>query len=52
MAEQHEYAPLSTNALMGHLRDRGVSIKGSLSKKKLQNIGYYHGYKGYRFSRE
>lgn len=52
MSKQVEHVPLSTNALMRHLRARGVSIKGSSAKKKLQNVGYYHGYKGYRFARE
>ncbi|EEA89321.1 Abi family protein [Collinsella stercoris] len=52
MGKQLEYVPLSTNALMRHLRAQGVSIKGSSAKKKLQNIGYYHGYKGCRFARE
>lgn len=52
MAKRREFIPLSTDALMKHLRANGVSVGGSLSKKKLQNIGYYHGYKGYRFSRE
>lgn len=52
MDKRHEYIPLSTNALMRHLRVHGVNIEGSLSKKKLQDIGYYHGYKGYRFARE
>lgn len=52
MGKQLEYVPLSTNALMRHLRARGVTIKGSYAKKRLQNVGYYHGYKGYRFSRD
>ena len=52
MGRRLEYVPLSTNALMRHLRARGVSIKGSSAKRKLQNVGYYHGYKGYRFARE
>lgn len=52
MGKRLEYVPLSTNALMRHLRAQGVSIKGSSAKRKLQNIGYYHGYKGYRFARE
>lgn len=52
MRKQHEYVPLSTNALMRHLRAHGVNIAGSSDKKKLQNVGYYHGYKGYRFARE
>lgn len=40
----------TTNGLMRHLRDKhGIKINGSKQKKDLQNIGYYHGYKGYRF---
>lgn len=35
---------------MRHLRDtHGIEISGSKQKKDLLNIGYYHGYKGYRF---
>lgn len=34
---------------MKHLRNQGVSIGGSAQKRKLKNIGYYHGYKGFRF---
>lgn len=34
---------------MKHLRNQGVSISGSAQKRKLKNIGYYHGYKGFRF---
>ena len=42
-----EFKPLSTNSLMAHLRNEcGISIGGSTEKRKLQNIGYYHGYKG------
>ncbi|MDO4289600.1 MAG: Abi family protein [Eggerthellaceae bacterium] len=41
-------SPKSTNSLMKHLRDQGVSIGGSTQKRKLRNIGYYHGYKGFR----
>lgn len=37
------------NSLMKHLRESGVAISGSSQKRKLKNIGYYHGYKGYRF---
>lgn len=45
--------PKSTNALMKYLRDeKGVEISGSSHKRKLRNIGYYHGYKGYRFIRK
>jgi abortive infection bacteriophage resistance protein len=40
----------TTNGLMRHLRDKhGIEISGSKQKKDLLNIGYYHGYKGYRF---
>lgn len=42
----------STNALMKHLRQKGISITGSKDKRDLQNIGYYHGYKGYRFYKQ
>ena len=42
--------PKTTNALMKYLRDKkGISISGPLQKRKLRNIGYFHGYKGYRF---
>lgn len=44
--------PKSTNALMKYLRDeKGMNIQGSTQKRKLRNIGYYHGYKGYRYIR-
>lgn len=40
----------TTNGLMRHLRDEhGIVISGSKSKQALLNMGYYHGYKGYRF---
>ncbi len=42
----------STNALMKHLRKKGIAISGSKDKRDLQNIGYYHGYKGYRFYKQ
>lgn len=43
----------TTNGLMRHLRDsHGIEISGSKQKKDLLNIGYYHGYKGYRFIRK
>lgn len=42
--------PKTLNSLMKHLRDSGVCINGSGQKRKLKNIGYYHGYKGYRFA--
>ena len=41
--------PKSIDSLMKHLRDQGISISGSGQKRKLKNIGYYHGYKGFRF---
>ncbi len=41
--------PKTINALMVHLRSKGLSINGSKQKQILKNIGYYHGYKGYRF---
>lgn len=35
---------------MRYMRDKkGISINGSSQKRKLRNMGYYHGYKGYRF---
>lgn len=35
---------------MRYLRDqKGIEIHGSAQKRKLRNIGYYHGYKGYRY---
>ena len=47
MSEKH---PKTTDALMRYLRDKkGISIGGSSQKRKLMNIGYYHGYKGYRY---
>ncbi|MDX5746207.1 Abi family protein [Bacillus cereus group sp. BfR-BA-02570] len=40
----------TTNGLMKHLRDEhSIEISGSKNKKELLNMGYYHGYKGYRF---
>lgn len=39
----------TTNQLMAHLRTNGMSISGSRQKKELELMGYYHGYKGYRF---
>ena len=42
--------PKTTDALMRYLRDKkGIAIGGSPQKRKLMNIGYYHGYKGYRY---
>ena len=42
--------PKTLNSLMKHLRNSGVNINGSTQKRRLKNIGYYHGYKGYRFA--
>lgn len=40
----------TTDGLMRHLRnDKGIQIGGSSEKRQLSNIGYFHGYKGYRF---
>ena len=40
----------TTNALMKYLRTtHNISIAGSKDKRDLINIGYYHGYKGYRY---
>ncbi len=39
----------TTDGLMRHLRDNGISISGSKQKRLLINTGYFHGYKGYRF---
>lgn len=42
--------PKTINGLMKYLRDtKGLNISGSSQKQKLMNIGYYHGYKGYRY---
>lgn len=40
----------SINGLMKYLREKhNMKIEGSNDKKKLKNVGYYHGYKGYRY---
>lgn len=42
--------PKSINSLMSYMREvKGVHIEGSGDKRKLRNMGYYHGYKGYRY---
>lgn len=41
----------TTDGLMRHLRNHGISIAGSTQKRQLMNTGYFHGYKGYRFFR-
>ncbi len=42
--------PKTLNSLMKHLRSSGIAIGGSAQKRTLKNMGYYHGYKGYRFA--
>ena len=43
----------TTNSLMKHIRDNhNISINGSRQKTNLINMGYYHGYKGYRFIKD
>ena len=38
------------NQLMIYLRNKHqIQISGSLQKRRLRNIGYYHGFKGYRY---
>jgi abortive infection bacteriophage resistance protein len=40
----------SIDSLMKYLRDaHKIKISGGTHKRKLRNIGYYHGFKGYRF---
>lgn len=39
----------TTRGLMRHLRKRNIPIQGSRQKCQLMNMGYFHGYKGYRF---
>jgi len=40
----------SIDSLMRHIRVKhNISISGSSQKRKLRNIGYYHGYKAYKF---
>ena len=40
----------SINGLMKYLRKKhNIDINGSLDKQHLKSVGYYHGYKGYRY---
>jgi abortive infection bacteriophage resistance protein len=40
----------SIDSLMKYLRDNHhIDISGSSQKRKLRNMGYYHGFKGYRY---
>jgi len=42
----------SLNFLMRHIRDSsGIRISGGAHKRALAQMGYFHGYKGYRYSR-
>ncbi|HSP47600.1 MAG TPA: Abi family protein [Clostridiaceae bacterium] len=42
----------SINSLMKKMRtETNIAISGSRQKKELLNMGYFHGYKGYRFVR-
>ena len=41
----------SFNVLMQHMRRSGLNINGSYQKRQLMLMGYFHGYKGYRFSK-
>lgn len=42
--------PKNINSLMKYMRDvKGIKIEGSTQKRKLRNMGYFHGYKGYRY---
>lgn len=42
----------STTGLMAHMRERhNIKISGNSSRRDLLNMGYYHGYKAYRFVR-
>lgn len=46
----HKSSPKSINALMKYLRTcKNIDISGASDKQKLMKIGYYHGYKGYRY---
>lgn len=41
----------SLDALMRHIRQTsGMAISGAAQKQSLAEVGYFHGYKGYRFS--
>lgn len=42
--------PKSINSLMDYMRDeKNILIEGEEQKKKLRSMGYFHGYKGYRY---
>ncbi len=40
----------SINSLMKYMKDnKGIEINGSRQKRNLRYMGYFHGYKGYRY---
>lgn len=42
--------PKTTDDLMSYLREqKNIAIDGDVQKRQLMNMGYYHGYKGYRY---
>ena len=45
---------MSVNSLMKHMRaNHGMEdLRGSSRKILLRNMGYFHGYKGFRFARK
>lgn len=43
-------AVITLNSLMRHMRESGIEISGSAEKQQLLLIGYFHGYKGYRYT--
>jgi len=44
--------PKKINSLMIYLRNHHkIEIQGTSQKRKLRNIGYYHGFKGYRYNK-
>ena len=45
--------PMSINSLMKYIRkNKRINISGSTQKRKLRYMGYFHGYKGYRYCRD
>lgn len=45
-----EKQPKTIDSLMRYLREeKQIAIEGSDQKRRLMNMGYYHGYKGYRY---
>lgn len=50
MTSANRGAMKTLDELMQHLCDNGIACSGELQKRELKNLGYYHGYKGYRFA--